>query len=94
MNQIIAKMFSKLGMTKEQIDECFEYCPGLDVVDDMRVKDNLTLLTKYGFPKEDLGALIMENTNFLFSNPFDLEQKLISLGPDVEEKIKDNPYIL
>ncbi len=94
MNQNIARLFLKLGMSKEKIEECFEYCPGLDVVDEQRVKDNITLLTKYGFPKEDMGELIMENTNFLFSNPFDLEQKLIEFGPDVEEKIKDNPNVL
>ena len=93
MNKEIVKLLKELGLLNEEIERCFNVCPGLEVLDLKRAKQCLMVLVKMGYPEDDLGLLVAVNPTILFYNPTDLESKLKKLG-DVSEALKSDPFII
>ena len=93
MNKEIVKLLKELGLLNEEIERCFNVCPGLEVLDLKRAKQCLMVLVKMGYPRVDLGLLIAANPVIMLFNPTDLESKLKKIG-DVEEMLKSDPFII
>ena len=94
MNAEIYDLLKSLELFDEEIEQCFVLCPGLNIVDKEKAAECLNVLVKNGYPKEDVGLLIVANPGILMYEPVALGKKLASLGGDIEEILKDNPFAI
>ncbi len=94
MDQALYDYLLKLGFEDDDIQFLCVACPGLENISAERALQNIATVVRYGYPQEDLDGLIAVNPSFLLNNPTDLEQILVRLGKDVEEKLKDNPHLI
>ena len=59
--------------------------------------DSENLLIKYGYPKEDISALLLANPSIFTIDSYFLEDELKKIKKqtgDVEEALKNDPYII
>ncbi len=95
MNEInFRHILYPLGLDDEEIDELVGFCPKLEFADTKRISTNISLLVTHGYPECDLKELFLVNPRILVYDNKKLLQKLINLGDDIEEKIKDNPHFI
>ena len=94
MDKLFFKYLTNLGFETSDINELVEIVPGLDIISYNRVYDNVQAVVDAGFPEIDIDGLIFANPGFLCNDPEYLRAKLVSIGGDIEEKLKDNPYII
>lgn len=94
MDEQINKILLALDMSQEEIDNCYTFCPGLDIVDPDKVVENINLLIHHGYPQDDVGILLSVNPGIMMYEPSDLDKKLSSLGPDIEEVLKNDPFAI
>lgn len=93
MNNVY-NILTSYGLSNEEIDEIIDFCPALDIVDAERILKNIAILEQFGYPSEDMDTYILTNPKFLIYAPQELIKKLSSLGGDIEEKLKNNPYLI
>jgi len=94
MDQNNLNFLLEYNLQPEDIDQiCTEY-PGIIIADTQRIIKNINLLIQFGYPKLDLDSIIMINPKFLLSDHEDLIKKLIAIGENVEEKLKENPFLI
>ena len=72
---------------------CASY-PGLDEISSEDALQNINLVVQAGYPEEDIGTLIALNPNFLFYDYKQLAKTLFTLGDDIEETLKNEPFLL
>ena len=94
LNKEIVEFLRQYDMFDEEIEQCFMLCPGLDIVDKNKAEECLKILEKHGYPKEDLGLLLVVNPAILLYEPEDLLKKLESLDGDIEDILKDDPFAI
>ena len=94
MENNVKSILSQYGITDEDYEEILTICPSLEFVDDSRVLKNISLLEQFGFPSFDIDSLILTNPDFLLNNPDDLAKVLVTLGTNIESKLKENPFLI
>ena len=97
MNAEIIKFIKKCGISELEIEDMLNIAPMLEVQSFEDFMANCTLLVKYGYPKIDLDVLLLSNPNIFAISKKDLEAELKELKSkygDIEEVLKENPFII
>ena len=94
MDKEICALLKDFGMLDEEIEMCFNLCPGLNIVDLKKAEDCIYYLIKYGYPQDDIGLLLAVNPSILMYEPKQLEKKLKTLGDDIEDVLKNDPFAI
>jgi len=90
----LINLLKSLDLNDDDINDLLITCPGLEIADANRVQKNLSLVVSFGYPQLDLSTLILTNPTFLVSNPQSLEKKLMLIEGNVENKLKNNPFLI
>lgn len=85
------KFFQNLNINQEEYHNIKD---GLDCMDVSEATKCIELLVLYGYPKSELRDLILINPQILLYSPAILETNLKNLGADIEEKLKNNPFLI
>lgn len=94
MDKKIVVLLSQYEMLEEEIEQCFNLCPGLEIVDVHKAQACINLLIERGYPKEDIGLLLAVNPAILMYEPDSLATKLVSIHGDIEEILKTDPFVI
>jgi hypothetical protein len=94
MDKKLITIFNEFGIMGDEIENLIQLCPGLQIVDASKVYKCINILINAGFPKDDVSSLIYINPSFMMYQPVDLDEKLKSIGGDIEEKLKNDPFII
>ncbi len=94
MNSNLIMFLSYLGVSPEIIDDLYGIYPQVFSYEEEKIIKNITLTVSLGYPKEDIGELLMRNPNFVLGDYEDLKQKLASLGDNIEIELKKNPFLI
>ena len=94
MNSNLIVFLSYLGILPEAIDELYGICSQIFSYEEEKIINNIALVVSLGYPKEDIGELLIANPNFVFSDYEELKQSLLNLGEDIEIKLKQNPLLI
>ena len=94
MENNLMNILSKYGITEEDYEEIITLCPSLKIIDAERAIKNISLLEQFGFPSFDIDSLILTNPNFLLNDPKHLAEILTKLNGNMEEKLKENPFLI
>ena len=94
MGKKVLNYFKDLGLTPDDVKLILESAPEiLDMTDDEIIK-NIELVIDYGYPRNDIGTLVQVNPSFIISSYELLDDLLRAIGDDLEEKLKDNPFLI
>ena len=94
MNKEIYELLKKCDLLDEEIKNCFEICPGLDIVDYSKARNCVIALIERGYPSDDVGLLLAVNPAILLYNPKTLATKLADINGNIEEVLKNDPFII
>ena len=94
MNRKLLEFFKFLELSPETIDELYELCPKMFSFDSGTVIENIGIVIAFGFPKHEIGDLLLENPYFVFNTSEILKGKLLNIKGDVEHELKTNPYLI
>ena len=94
MNSNLIMFLSYLGVSPEIIDDLYGVCPQMFSYEEEKVVNNIALTLSLGYPKEDVGELLLANPNFVFSDYDVLKEKLQNLGDNIEIELKMNPFLI
>lgn len=85
---------TSLGFENEDIENLLELCPALVDIDFEFAFENIQSVAKYGYPIEDIDAIIAANPAFLTADNKTLEKDLKAISGDVEEALKKDPFLI
>ena len=91
---LIYSLLNKLGLKETEIDSMMEINKELRECDPENVYSNLVLVSKAGFPDDELGWLAYNNPKFLTYSKETLKNKIDDVCnefDDFEEALKENP---
>ena len=97
MNNIIYDFFKELKFDDAEIATLVSIAPTLEELSVAEVEENMNAVVSFGYPVSDITYLISQNPGFLCRNITDLvnDLKAITLQyGDVEEALKNNPYLI
>lgn len=97
MNKNIINFIKKYDISILELKDIVNIAPMMDVLNYEEFMENVQVLTKYGYPKEDMDVLLLANPNLFVGSPKDLEKDLLKLKTeygDIEEILKGNPLII
>lgn len=97
MNKNIINFIKKYDISILELKDIVNIAPMMDVLNYEEFMENVQVLTKYGYPKEDMDVLLLANPNLFVGSPKDLEKDLLKLKTeygDIEEPLKNNPLII
>ncbi|MCQ2382090.1 MAG: hypothetical protein MJ054_02180 [Clostridia bacterium] len=94
INENLYKYFTKVGFTDDEIEFlCIGY-PELETLSAKQAFTNISILVQAGYPEDDIQTLIAMNPGFLLNEPAELAQKILTLGDDIEESLKNDPSLI
>lgn len=97
MNKNIINFIKKYDISILELKDIVNIAPMMDVLNYEDLMENVQVLTKYGYPEEDMDVLLLANPNLFVGSPKDLEEDLLKLKTeygDIEEPLKNNPLII
>lgn len=97
MNKNIINFIKKYDISILELKDIVNIAPMMDVLNYEEFMENVQVLTKYGYPEEDMDVLLLANPNLFVGSPKDLEEDLLKLKTeygDIEEPLKNNPLII
>lgn len=94
MDKELKEYLMQLGLSENQIKEMIKNVPHFIMLTYEIAKENINVLCEYGFPIEDVDMLIYSNPAILLTSPEDLSEDLASLGENVEEILKNDPFAI
>ena len=94
MDKKVENFLINMDFTKEDIRELLSVAPGLGNISYEWFADCIEAVTDAGYPQADIDSLIFSNPTFLTQSPEFLKCELSSIGGDIEEKLKQNPYLI
>ena len=83
--------FQNLNISRDEFQSIKD---GLDCMDLKEATRCVELLVLYGYPKTEIRDLILVNPQILLYSPTLLEEKLKTLGDDIEDKLKNDPFLI
>lgn len=93
MTKKLLEYLKSLNLTVDDVEILFKLEPALKTADENLVISNIELVIKFGYPRIDMGAFIQINPAFLLASQEVLKETLLSLD-DVEEELKNNPFLI
>lgn len=94
MDKKLYNYLISLDFDDDDISELVSQVPGLEIISFERAIKNINAVVDKGYPKEDIDFLISANPGFLCNDVNYLNQILDSLGEDIEEKLKEDPFLI
>lgn len=97
MNKNLHSLLIDMKFSQPEIETLVSTCPMLDEVDFELVEANLSAVTNFGYPADDLTFLVAVNPNFLCRTTGDLVTDLEYISeffPDVETALKNDPNLI
>ena len=94
MDLKLKKFLKKLNLDDDEINNLTTVCSGLEITSEGRAKENVIILIDSGFPLCDVSFVVCANPAFLCNDPIDTKSSIESIDGDVEQAIKNDPYIL
>ena len=94
MDKKLKNYLLKLGFDDDEIEQLCNQVPGLEIIDSERAFKNIATVVAFGYPEVDIDGLIFSNPGFLCNDPDDLAKTLSSLAGDIEELLKNNPFLI
>lgn len=97
MNKQIINFIKKYNISDLEIGDIVNISPMMEVITYEEFMENVSILTKYGYPEEDLDFLLLANPYLFSGSPIDLEAALLKLknrDENIEEILKKNPTII
>ena len=94
---LIYSLLNKLGLKEVEIDSMVSMNKELRDCDAEIVYSNLVLVSKAGFPDDELGWLAYNNPKFLTYTKEQLKDKIeevLNENEDFEDALKENPNLL
>ena len=94
---LIYSLLNKIGLKDIEIDSMIKINPELRTCNPELVYDNLVLVSKAGFPDDELRWLAYNNPSFLTLTEDKLKIKIEDVNDkfeDFEDAIKENPFLL
>ena len=89
----IIKYLQSLGLVPVEIINTILTEQGLKVIDEKQAMQNVELVIKLGYPREDISTLISINPSFLVRTKKTILDALEGID-DVEEALKENPFLI
>ena len=83
--------FQNLNISRDEFQSIKD---GLDCMDLKEATRCVELLVLYEYPKAEIRDLILVNPQILLYSPTLLEEKLKTLGDDIEDKLKNDPFLI
>lgn len=84
----------ELGLDASEVEFLLTDNALLESCTDEDIIANINLVISYGYPKADMATLLMVNPHFLLLSKETLEASLKAIDGDVEEALKENPYLI
>lgn len=84
----------EIGFEEEDIQFLCEGYPELESVSYKEAFTNILIVTKAGYPVDDIEFLIAMNPTFLWEDPVLLVKKVTALGVEIEDLLKDDPSLI
>ena len=94
MNNKLLSFFRYLDLSPEVVDELCRICPRMFEYDADNIVNNISLVISSGYPKADIGELLLINPNFVFNDYNYLKQILNSIEGNVETELNQNPFLI
>lgn len=94
MENRVENFLHQIGLDNEDIAFIVSSYPEIETSPASKILVNSKLVVDYGYPIQDLEFLVLINPGFLVSNTETLEEILISLGADVANRLKNDPFII
>ena len=94
MDQDLVLYLKSLDFSEEDIEFLTEKTPALITTPYECAMDNIMQVVSKGFPMEDIDMLIFANPNFLTISPEELSESLAKISGDIEEQLKNNPFLI
>ncbi len=96
MEKFVYEFLKELKFDDGEIATLVSINPVLEELSVKEVEENLNAVISFGYPVEDITYLISQNPGFLSRNITDLvlDLKYIALQGDVEELLKNDPFLI
>ena len=94
MDKELFNYIKSFGFEDEDVEDFCSREPALEIIDCSRAKACVEAVVEAGYPRIDIDGLIFTNPGFLTNDPRDLKIKLITLGANIEEKLKEDPFLI
>lgn len=94
MDNNLCLYLKSLDLQDEDIEVLLSQCPNLDFIDGNNALLCVDIIIQAGYPKEDIDSLICINPKILTYNPEELIKTLSSFSGNIEQILKDNPFII
>ena len=89
----VLEYLRKLKLSISEVDSVCENFPDVLEMNLSEIEEKIELVISLGYPREDISSLVAVNPTFLSSSVNDLRETLMALD-DVEEALKENPFII
>ena len=97
MDEELVNYLMSLGLNKNEVKSLVNTTPLFEDLILEEFVENENLLIKYGYPEEDISALVLVNPNLFVMDSEILEDELKKLKKktgDIEDALKNGPYII
>lgn len=97
MDKNILKFIKDYDISDFEIEDILTISPLLKVTSYKEFLTNCLILEGFGYPRCDMDVLLLANPNIFVMSATDLNSALIKLKQkyeDIEDVLKQNPYIL
>ena len=94
---LIYSLLNKIGLKDVEIDSMIEINKDLRTCEAEDVYNNLVIVSKAGFPDDELSWLAYNNPNFLTLDKEELKEKIDRVlveYKDFEDALKENPNLI
>lgn len=94
MDSNLVKYLSDLGFAELDIKLLTKMEPMLNKITYTYALANIALVVNKGYPQDDIDSLIYANPSFLVSLPETLAINLNNISGDIEEQLKNDPFLI
>ena len=94
MTKKVVLYLKELGLSVDEVESVLNGDAGLNACLDNDIIANIELVISFGYPRSDMDVLILANPSFLLSSRETLEASLKAIKGDIEEALKENPYLI
>lgn len=97
MQQQLKDLLLQLGVTEEEMQTIVNLAPMFEDISLQEFVDSTCVLVEYGYPQEDIPALLLVNPNIFVLTKETLQAELKNIQQaygDVEEALKQNPFLI
>ncbi len=97
MQQELKNYLLRLELTDSEIESILNMAPMFEVITLKEFIEDMMVLIKYGYPEEDISALLLINPNIFVLTKTNLDNQLKEIKQkfgDIERALKENPFLI